>query len=373
MKKYKIILSGGGTGGHIFPAVALAEIFLSKKNQKIDIEILFVGAQGKMEMQLIADLGFKIIGLPIRGLDRKKWWKNLVLPYKIIQSLQQAKHILKIFEPDIVIGTGGYASVPIIYAAAKKKIPTLIQEQNVFPGLANRVLSRFSDKVCVGFQEASFFFPQEKVEYTGNPLRHSITQDDIQVYQKAYCAFGLDPQKKCLLVLGGSLGAGAINEVILKNISFFSTKGIQLIWQTGSYFYTMHKKKIGPYGEWIQMYPFIKNMAQAYFAADVVVARAGALTIAEICHFQKPSILIPSPHVTADHQTKNAFVLLKKRAAIVLRQSHMEKELMIAIQTLLTDDQIKAQMKENLVALAKPRAGEEIVDLAFAMMKNIPN
>ncbi len=370
MQKINIILSGGGTGGHIFPAIALAEMFLSYEQKKsISIAILFVGACGKMEMQLVPQHGFNIFGLPIRGLDRRQWWKNFLLPDKVIRSLWQANNIIKKFQPHIVIGTGGYASVPILYLAAKKKIPTLIQEQNVFPGLANKWLSYYVDKVCLGFHEAEKFFPLKKSIFTGNPLRKLITQVDFAIKKEAYQNFGIDNQKKCVLVLGGSLGAKAINVVIFKNIELFFTENIQIIWQVGKHFYAEVDDRVKKYSKIVKIYPFITNMAQAYLMADIVVARGGALTIAEVCFFQKPTLFIPSPHVAADHQIKNVQVLVKHKAAIAIKDAVIEEQLIPKIFCLLHNDNQQKMMKRNLMHLSKPMACEDIVEEAFSLLE----
>ena len=316
----KIIISGGGTGGHIYSAIAIADAL---KQHDPAIDILFVGARGKMEMQKVPAAGYPIIGLGIRGLQRKHILKNASLPFRLAASLWKARNLLKDFRPDVVVGTGGYASAPMLYMAAQRKISTLIQEQNAAVGLTNRILARYVDRVCVAYTHMEQYFPAEKIVLTGNPVRAGLVHL-AEKRQAAYDYFGLKPDKKCLLVLGGSLGAKAMNESILKALDQLIAAGIQVIWSTGHFYFEDFQACLTqPQREVVKIYPFIQSMDLAYAAADLVVSRAGALAISELCVVQKPVIFVPSSNVVADHQTYNVLPLVKTHAALMVKDQEV--------------------------------------------------
>ena len=346
MKAPKIIISGGGTGGHIFPAIAIANAL---KNINKDIEILFVGAEGRMEMQKVPAAGYKIEGLWISGLQRKLTWSNLSFPFKVISSLWKAKKILKRFKPDAAIGTGGYASGPMLKVAADKRIATLIQEQNSFPGITNRLLAGKVDKICVAYTDMEKYFPAEKIILTGNPVRQDILNVEGK-RQRAFEFFNLSPQKNTVLVIGGSLGARSINESILNAMPLLEKNNIQLIWQTGKNFYSRAKESVSQYSK-IRVFDFIAKMDYAYAAADIVVSRAGASSISELCLVNKPAILVPSPNVAEDHQTKNASALVNHNAAVLLKDSDAYTKLGTEILSLVQDKEKQNRLKENISKL----------------------
>ena len=299
----KVIISGGGTGGHIYPAVAIANA-LQQLNSSI--EVLFVGAEGRMEMQKIPEAGYKIIGLPITGIQRRLTWKNLLFPWKLWTSIQRAKKILDDFKPQVVVGVGGFASGPLLYAATRRGIPALIQEQNGYAGLANKWLADKVQKICVAYENMDRYFPKEKIIFTGNPVRKDIMEVSIK-RDDALDFYQLDPKRPTVLVIGGSLGARTINQSLLKHLGLFAENKIQLIWQTGKFYFEDIKGALTDINQSdIRLCEFIEQMSLAYAVADVVISRAGALSIAELCLVQKPSILVPSPNVAEDHQTKNA-------------------------------------------------------------------
>jgi len=355
-KPYRFIISGGGTGGHIFPAVSIAKEI---KRRMPDAEILFAGAEGKMEMERVPREGFAIKGLPIAGWQRKWTWKNLSLPYKIFKSLSKALELIRDFRPDAVIGTGGYASAPVVWAAQFKGIPTFIQEQNSYPGLTNRFLGRKAIRIFTAYDEAAAYFPKEKVIKTGNPVRPGIQKAPGE-RDRAIRALGWDPQKPVILILGGSLGAAPVNEAAEKLVGEAAGAGwpYQILWQTG-------KRYSDRYAHYdsaaVKVVPFITDMAQAYAAADVVVSRAGAGTLSELAVAGKPAILIPSTHVAADHQTKNARAFQKAGAAVVIPETKTAL-LTDTVRNILTDQKRWQQMSEAMRTLARPRATADIVD-----------
>lgn len=348
MKQLKVILSGGGTGGHIFPAVAIAgEI----KRLVPDAEILFVGALGKMEMEKVPAAGYKIIGIPIAGFQRKFSLANFKLPFLIIRSLLQTRKIINEFKPDVVVGTGGFASGPLIKAATAKGIPALIQEQNSYAGITNKILSRKVNKICVAYEGMERFFPNEKIILTGNPIR----QDIINIAEKsteAIAFFKLNPAKKTILVIGGSLGARTINEAIGKGINDLAKNDIQLLWQTGKGFISTAKELTkGLDDKNIFAYDFIYKMDLAYAAADIVISRAGASSISEMCNTAKVCILVPSPNVAEDHQTKNAMALVNKNAAVLIKDSEAEQKLIIQAVELIKDEKKQSELALNIKKL----------------------
>jgi UDP-N-acetylglucosamine--N-acetylmuramyl-(pentapeptide) pyrophosphoryl-undecaprenol N-acetylglucosamine transferase len=354
----KVVISGGGTGGHIFPALAIANE-IKKRNPKC--EFLFVGAIGKMEMEKVPAAGYKIIGLPISGLSRKISIDLLKFPFKVLKSYFQAKKLLKSFEPEVVIGVGGYASAPTLFAANKLNIPTLIQEQNSFAGLTNKILGKKVKKVCVAFPEMEKFFPMDKVVITGNPVR----RDAVQIKGKkdeAMAKFNLDSSKKTILIIGGSLGARTINEAIKNNAQELIEKGYQLVWQCGKYYEEKYKTWLNENQLTnIHLSAFIFDMNLAYSAADIVISRAGAISISELTIVQKPCILIPSPNVAEDHQTINAKSLLNRSAALMIKDTEASDKLIQTIYNIFEPKKY-GQIKENLAECALLDADELIVN-----------
>lgn len=340
--KLRVILSGGGTGGHIFPAVAIANEI--KKNVP-DAEILFVGAEGKMEMEKVPAAGYKIIGIPIAGFQRNFSLANFKLPFLILKSLFKTKNIINEFKPHVVVGTGGYASGPLLRAAMSKNIPALIQEQNSYAGITNKILSKKAKVICVAYEGMDRFFPKEKIILTGNPIR----QDILNIHNKkneACTFFSLDPNKKTVLIVGGSLGAKGINEAILPEVEEFTKNNIQLIWQTGKLFFPIAQKKCeGIKNQGILVTEFISRMDLAYAIADCVISRAGAGAISELCIVKKASVLVPLPSAAEDHQTQNALSLSSKNAAILVKESNAKQELIK-----ITIDLIKNYNKLNEIA-----------------------
>jgi UDP-N-acetylglucosamine--N-acetylmuramyl-(pentapeptide) pyrophosphoryl-undecaprenol N-acetylglucosamine transferase len=354
-----LIISGGGTGGHIFPAIAIANTF---RERHPDSEILFVGAIGRMEMTRVPEAGYKIIGLWISGLQRSLKLSNLLFPVKLIASYFKAKTIVNEFAPHVVIGTGGYASGPIMLAATRKKIPSVIQEQNSFAGLANKQVAEKVNTVCVAYEGMEKYFPKEKIVLTGNPVRKEILVIDSK-RTKALAQFGLDANQKTLLIIGGSLGAKTINESILSGIEKLIAAQIQIIWQTGKGYYSDYQAKLNKYDlKKIKIYDFLKEMDLAYAAADVVISRSGAIAVSELCIAKKPCILVPSPNVAENHQMKNAMALVDKQAAQLVIDKDARESLVDEVLKLLFDGQRVAMLRENISKLAKPNATNEIVD-----------
>lgn len=362
MKPLRVIISGGGTGGHIFPAVAIAKA-LQKANPAT--EILFVGAKGRMEMDKVPAAGFKIVGLDISGIQRKFDLKNFLLPYKLVKSLWQAHKVLKEFKPDIVIGVGGYASAPTLYMAGQMDIPSIIQEQNNYAGLTNKLLAKRVTAICVAFSGMEAYFPAKKIVVTGNPVREDLLNIDGKK-PDALKHFGLSENKKTLLIIGGSLGARTINTAIYEGLPLLQEQGVQIIWQTGKYFYEKAQDKNS---STIKVYDFIHRMDLAYAAADVVVSRAGALSIAELCLTAKPCILVPSPNVAEDHQTKNAMALVNQGAAKLVKDVDAKKMLVNAALYLLHDENGQNQLKKNITTLAKPDATKHIVQEIYKVVR----
>lgn len=356
---YRLIISGGGTGGHIFPAIAIANTF---RERHPDAEILFVGAEGRMEMTRVPEAGYKIIGLWISGLQRSLKFSNLMFPVKLIASYFRARSIVKDFAPDVVVGTGGYASGPIMMAAASKHIPALIQEQNSFAGLVNKQVADKVSKICVAYEGMERFFPKMKIVLTGNPVRKDILVINGK-RNKALTQFGLESGRKTLLVIGGSLGAKTINESILGGIQKLIDAQVQVIWQTGKGYYNDYQIQLGKYDlRKIKVFDFLKEMDLAYAAADVVISRSGAIAVSELCIAKKPCILVPSPNVAEDHQTKNAMALVNKQAAQLVKDGDSRTTLVDEALRLLFDEQRSAMLSENISKLAKPNATNEIVD-----------
>ena len=366
MKKFKVIISGGGTGGHIFPAIAIAKA-IEKKVDKV--EFLFVGAEDRMEMEKIPAAGYKIIGLWISGLQRNLSKRNLLFPFKLISSLLKARKIIKQFKPDLAIGTGGYASGPLLFAAANKGVPSLIQEQNSYPGITNKILAKYVQKVCVAYDNMERFFGNEKLIITGNPIRDNILSFETKV-KAGKKLFNIDVSKPTVLVVGGSLGAYAINNAIASKISDFKTANVNLIWQTGNSFQDQAKEftnKVNVPG--IQAYTFIKDMDLAYAAADVIVSRAGAIAISELCCVGKPIILIPSPNVSENHQYKNAQSLVNKNAALLVKDRDASRKLVLVLLELLSDSSKQEKLSNNIKKLAVKDAADRIAEIALGLIK----
>lgn len=359
MSQYKVIISGGGTGGHIFPAIAIANAI---KLKYPDTEILFVGAEGKMEMEKVPAAGYKIVGLPIIGIQRKLTLQNLKVPFKLLYSLIKARKIIKEFKPNVVVGVGGYASGPLLKIATKMGVPALLQEQNSYPGITNKLLAKTVQKICVAFDGMEQFFPKDKIIFTGNPVRQDIV-DLTNKREKGLVEFGLSPDKKIVLVIGGSLGARTINESIEGGLDVLAKNNIQLLWQTGKGYADKAAESVKAYKEnGLVTMPFISTMDLAYAVADVVVSRAGALSVSELCLTQKPSILVPSPNVSEDHQTKNAMALVNHKAAILVKDIEANQTLITTLLDLVNNESLQSELKNNIAKLAKPDAANVIAD-----------
>jgi UDP-N-acetylglucosamine--N-acetylmuramyl-(pentapeptide) pyrophosphoryl-undecaprenol N-acetylglucosamine transferase len=356
MKNYKFILSGGGTGGHIYPAIAIAnELKLRFPNA----EFLFVGAQDKMEMQKVPQAGYAIEGLWIAGIQRKLTLQNAMFPLKLINSLWKSRKIIKKFKPDVVIGTGGFASGPLLQMANSMNIPTVIQEQNSYPGITNKVLSKKANAICVAYENLERFFPKEKIILTGNPVRQDLLDVDSK-RAEGISYFKLDSSKKTLLVLGGSLGARRINQLIEKELDFILNKGIQVFWQCGKLYYEEYKKYNDK--ENVQVVAFIDRMDLIYAASDIVISRAGASSVSELCLVGKPVVFIPSPNVSEDHQTKNAKAIVDKNGALLLKESELDSTFEILFSYLISNENQQKELSQNIKKLAKPNATKDIIE-----------
>ena len=354
MKRF--IISGGGTGGHIFPAIAIAD---ELKRRLPDAEILFVGAKDRMEMQKVPQAGYPIEGLWISGLQRKLSWQNLLFPLKFISSLLKSRSIIKRFKPDAVIGTGGFASGAVVKVAGQMGIPTFIQEQNSYAGITNKMLAKNAHKICVAYDAMEQFFPKEKIVKTGNPIRDGLL--NIGEYRsEGLSYFHLDSQQKTLLVLGGSLGARRINQLIEQQLPLFEQLGVQVLWQCGKLYYEEYKKYNS---EQVRVLAFIDRMELAYAAADVIISRAGASSVSELCVVGKPVIFIPSPNVAEDHQTKNARAIADKQAAILLRESELNELFSDTFSKLIANEAQQEALSAHIKALAQPNATKDIVNL----------
>ncbi|MBX2903920.1 MAG: undecaprenyldiphospho-muramoylpentapeptide beta-N-acetylglucosaminyltransferase [Chitinophagales bacterium] len=357
MQHPKIIISGGGTGGHIFPAIAIANEI---KRRFPAAEILFVGAIGRMEMEKVPQAGYAIKGLNIAGFQRGSITKNIALPFKILNSVWEAKKIIADFKPHAAVGVGGYASAPLLFAAALAGVPTIIQEQNSFAGITNKILARWAKRICVAYDGMEKVFPAHKIIKTGNPVRASIAQVHIEK-EKALAHFGLQKQQPIILVIGGSLGAKTINQSIEATFEKIIENNMQLLWQTGKVYYEDYKH-FGEQYHSVKVLQFIDNMEAAYTAADVIISRAGALSIAELQIIGKPVILVPSPNVAEDHQTHNAMALVAQNAAIMIKDSEAKFNLLPAAIDLLNNEPLKLQLAANIKKMAIANAAEKIVD-----------
>jgi UDP-N-acetylglucosamine--N-acetylmuramyl-(pentapeptide) pyrophosphoryl-undecaprenol N-acetylglucosamine transferase len=356
---YRLIISGGGTGGHVFPAIAIANEFTRRYP---NAEILFVGAKGKMEMIRVPEAGYKIIGLWISGLQRRLTLSNLAFPLKLISSYFKARGVVKNFKPHAVIGTGGYASGPIMLASTKFKIPSLIQEQNSYAGLTNKQLGNKVQKICVAYDGMNRYFPEEKLIVTGNPVRKDISELDAK-RTSALNHFVFSPSEKTLLIIGGSLGARTINDSILLGIDKLIDAKVQVIWQTGKMYFESVKAQIQDKDlRGVRVFDFLKQMDLAYAASDVVISRAGALSISELCLAKKPALLVPSPNVAEDHQTKNAEALVSEHAAVMIRDEEAKTRLVDEALKVLYDGDRSSQLSKNIARMGRPNATVEIVN-----------
>lgn len=360
-KEYRIIVSGGGTGGHIFPALSIADAIKAKHPEA---KILFVGADNRMEMQRVPDAGYEIVGLPIAGFDRKNLLKNIKVLWLILKSQRMAKKIIKEFAPQVAVGVGGYASGPTLKMAASMNIPTLIQEQNSYAGVTNKILAKKAKMICVAYEGMERFFPHEKIKLTGNPVRKSLI-DMRSNRNEAMARMGLDPSRKCVLIVGGSLGARSINESIMAQIELIrKNSDIQFVWQTGKLYFEEMKKRVAEAGapENLIVTDFVTNMADALSAANLVVSRAGAGSISEFALIGKAVILVPSPNVSEDHQTKNAMALVEKDAAIYIADSKAKDELVAKAIETVQDDALLKNLEENIEKMGRPNAAEDIAN-----------
>jgi UDP-N-acetylglucosamine--N-acetylmuramyl-(pentapeptide) pyrophosphoryl-undecaprenol N-acetylglucosamine transferase len=359
MSIQRVIISGGGTGGHIFPAVAIADEI---KRRNPTVSILFVGAIGKMEMEKVPQAGYDIVGLPIAGLQRKLTLSNFLLPFKILKSLWKARSIVKNFKPQLVIGVGGYASGPTLQMANMLRIPTLIQEQNSFPGKTNQLLAKKAAKICTAYSGMEQFFPTSKIIQTGNPVRNLVSKH-ADLLAEAQTFFHLDSSKKTILVIGGSLGARTLNESVLNHIQTLAASNVQVIWQCGkNYLNQIETQFEDSWKSTVQVHAFIQRMDLAYAAADVIISRAGALSVSELTLIGKPCILVPSPNVSEDHQTKNAMALVKQNAAVMVSDVQSKETLIPSAIELLNNPILCDQLAKSIRLLAKPNACIEIVD-----------
>ena len=365
-KKLKVIISGGGTGGHIFPAISIANALRALRP---DAQILFVGAIDRMEMQRVPAAGYKIKGLPICGFDRQHKLKNIKVLFKIWKSQRMAKKIIKDFKPDVVVGVGGFASGPTLNTAASMGVPCLIQEQNSYAGVTNKLLAKKAEKICVAYEGMERFFPAEKIIMTGNPVRQALLNTKIS-REDAVKSFGLNPEKKTILLLGGSLGARTINVSVLLHLDLVKSTDVQFIWQTGSYYSAAIAEELkGENIPNLKVTDFITDMATAYKAADLVISRAGASSISEFCLIGKPVILVPSPNVAEDHQTKNALALSSKNAAIHVKDADAPANLLeLAVHTVNDDKRLK-DLSENVLKLALPDSAEIIAKEVIKLVR----
>ncbi len=355
MRPYKVIISGGGTGGHIYPAIAIAKEFEARYP---DTQFLFVGAQDRMEMEKVPQAGYDIQGLWISGIQRKLSIENLKFPFKLLSSLWKSKKIIKKFKPDVVIGTGGFASGPLLRVATGKKIPALIQEQNSYAGITNKLLSKRVQKVCVAYDHMDRFFPKEITIKTGNPVRNDLL-DISSKRTTAFEKYNLSHNSKVVLVIGGSLGARAVNALMSEHLDFFKKQGVQLLWQTGKLYYDQYKHL---QSDEVQVMAYIDQMDMAYAAADVIVSRAGASSVSELCIVGKATIFIPSPNVAEDHQTKNAQAIVSENGAILIKESEAAEKFSSEIQKLLTNEPRRHELGSNIKKLALPDATKDIVN-----------
>ncbi|MBO5703225.1 MAG: undecaprenyldiphospho-muramoylpentapeptide beta-N-acetylglucosaminyltransferase [Bacteroidaceae bacterium] len=361
MSELRIIISGGGTGGHIFPAISIADA-LRKRHP--EAKILFVGAEGRMEMQRVPAAGYDIVGLPVEGFDRKRLYRNISVLWKLMKSRRMAKRVLLDFNPHVVVGVGGYASGPILNMAAKLGIPTLIQEQNSYAGVTNKLLAKSAHRICVAYDGMERFFPKEHIVFTGNPVRQNLLQSH-KTYAEVIASYGLEERKRTVLIVGGSLGARTLNESVLQNLEMIRQQDeVQFIWQTGKFYSEEIKETLRRCGQPENLFvtDFISDMAAAYQVAELVISRAGAGSISEFCLLGKPVILVPSPNVAEDHQTKNAMALVEKQAAIYIKDADAVKQLIPRAIALVQEPLQLKELSDNIKLLAKPNAATDIAE-----------
>lgn len=375
-RKIKAIISGGGTGGHIFPAISIANML---KEFNPENEILFVGAEGRMEMEKVPAAGYEIVGLPVAGLQRKLTLSNLALPFKVIRSVRMAKKLIREFKPDVAVGVGGYASAPLLWAASRLGVPTLIQEQNGFAGLTNKILGKKAESICVAYEGMERFFPADRIILSGNPIRKEIVPATEEMKKEALEFYSLDPSRRHLFIVGGSLGSATLNNAMKKWITDGCPGGeeMEVLWQCGKYYkpsvdaFMKEAAEKGLGGECIRHIihsDFIKRMDLAYAAADVVISRSGASSISELCAAHKASIFVPSPNVTEDHQTHNAMALVRKDAGMIVKDAEAQEKLMETACALIDNPEKIALMEKNISALAKRDAAETIVKEVYRIL-----
>lgn len=368
MSEIRVVISGGGTGGHIFPAISIANEI---KARHPEAQILFIGAEGRMEMQRVPAAGYKIEGLPVAGFDRKHLWKNIAVLYKLWKSQRKAREIVRDFLPQVAVGVGGYASGPTLKVCQQMGIPTLLQEQNSYAGVTNKLLAKRAKKICVAYEGMERFFPEESIILTGNPVRQNLVENEYS-RGSSIEQLGLDRTKRTILIIGGSLGARTLNESVLNHLDLIrKNPDVQFIWQTGKYYSADIQKRLKEAGQppYLKVMEFISDMSRAYAAADLVISRAGASSISEICLLGKPSILVPSPNVAEDHQTKNALALVEKDAAIYVKDSEAQDSLIeLAIKT-VADSARLDEISANVKKLGKPNAASDIVDEVLKLIK----
>jgi len=367
MKKLKVIVSGGGTGGHIFPAVSIAN---ELRERFPEADILFVGALGKMEMERVPAAGYRIVGLPVMGFPRKPSFKMVTFFLKLFQSMRLANKIIADFKPDVAIGVGGFASGPVLKAAVQKGVPAVLQEQNSYAGVTNKLLAAKVNKICVAYPNMERYFPAEKIVLTGNPIRKNLI-DAVVSKTEAFEYFKLNAEKPVVLIVGGSLGARTLNESVMANLELIRESEAQIIWQTGSYYYKEMLERLGTdCPQNLQPLEFVSRMDLAYAVADVVISRAGAGTISELCLLGKPSVLVPSPNVAEDHQTKNAMSLVENQAALLIKDADSKEQLLKETYRLLADKQRLISLSENIKKLGRPNAAKDIVDVIIEVVKS---
>lgn len=370
-EELRIIISGGGTGGHIFPAVSIANALKAKRP---DARILFVGALGRMEMQRVPAAGYDIVGLPVCGFDRKHLWRNITVLWKLAKSQLKARRIIKEFRPQVAVGVGGYASGPTLKVAGMMGIPTLIQEQNSYAGVTNKLLAQKAEKICVAYEGMERFFPAGKIIMTGNPVRQDLLDRQTD-RSEAVRSFGLDPEKKTILIIGGSLGARTINQCVLSHLDLIRSSGVQFIWQTGKIYIDDARRRVAEAGElpMLHVTDFISRMDLAYSAADLVISRAGAGSISEFCLLRKPVVLVPSPNVAEDHQTKNALALVDKGAALYVKDSEAQEKMLATAIDAVNDAPRLRTLSENIAKLAFYNSADRIADEVLALAANYRN
>ena len=364
----RVIVSGGGTGGHIFPALSIANAI---KALRPDSEILFVGAEGRMEMQRVPAAGYKIIGLPVAGFDRQHLWRNVSVLWKLWKSRRMARRIIKDFRPQVAVGVGGYASGPTLNMAASMGVPTLIQEQNSYAGVTNKLLAKSAKKICVAYEGMERFFPKEKIMLTGNPVRQQLLDCKLS-RADAVTKLGFNPIRPVVLIIGGSLGARTINDSVMDNLQQITNSKVQFIWQTGGYYFENIKRQLTEKGcpANLKVTDFIQHMDEAYRAADLVISRAGASSISELCLLGKASILVPSPNVAEDHQTHNAMALVNKDAALIVRDAEAREKLIPLALTMATDDAALSRLGSNALAMGLKNSAQVIAEEVIKLIEN---